>query len=247
MKNKINLYEIFHRNTKIQKAVINEKNFTYYYILRILNKYIDFKKHNNILDIGCGSGAISLYLANKGINNILGIDISKKSIKMCTLSAEKIKLKNTRFEVMDFPNRVPRITFDIVLCLEVIEHLKNDILALDKIYKLLKPGGTLILSTPSSNAPLFKLGMTQKFDYKVGHLRRYNPDYLIEIFNNIGFKVICLNKTEGILRNILFINQYLGGFIKFIRYPATHLIHFIDILFLKLFGESDLLIIAQKP
>lgn len=149
-------HEIFHESTSIQKKIINEKNFTYRIIFNVLNKYI--RKNKKILDVGCGSGTLSLNLASKG-NKVLGIDISGKAIAACRESARIIGLNNAEFKRMDFPNDIPKAKFDYIICCEVIEHLKNDELALEKIFSVLNKNGIAIISTPSENAPLYKLGM----------------------------------------------------------------------------------------
>lgn len=106
--NKI-LYELFHSKSKIQTKIVSDKNFTYRNIIYILNKYIT--KSQKILDIGCGVGTISLYLANKG-NKVFGIDISKNAITTARESAKHLGLKNVYFEEMKFPNKTPKEKFN---------------------------------------------------------------------------------------------------------------------------------------
>ena len=106
--------------------------------------------------------------------------------------------------------------------------------------------GYLILSTPSKNAPLFKLGLLYDFDRKVGHLRRYKPLEIINKLEENGFTVERLIKTEGVLRNSLFTINGLGILIKFIKGPIVNIVSLIDNITLKIFGESDLIIIAKK-
>ena len=243
MKNK--LYEDFHKDTRPQSYLINERNYTYGLILKLIQEYI--QQSANILDIGCGSGSISLFLASKGKNQVLGIDISDKAIQASTSSAIRLSLKNIKFKKMDFLKDTLKDNYDIILCFEVIEHLEKDKFALKRIFELLKPKGILILSTPSLNAPLHRIGYAKAFDRKVGHLRRYNSIQLIELFKEIGYEIVTIKKTEGILRNFLYLNNYAGKLIRFIKFPFSVVIEFIDNIFLTLFGESDIIIVARKP
>ena len=227
------------------KKIINPKNFTYGVILEILIKYLKKKK---TLDAGCGEGNISLFVANHN-NDVTGIDESKRSIAICKEKAKQLKLDlntqfiNAKIEKCKFSQK-----FNLIICTEVIEHVNNDYLILNKFFNWLSNSGILFISTPSKNAPLFKAGIIKKGDKKVGHLRRYTIKYLTRILEDIGFKIVETQKTEGILRNALFFT-ILG------RFPLRlankfqligDIITFLDNISLKLFGSSQIIIVAQK-
>lgn len=238
-------YESFHEETSYQKYLIDQNNFTYKIVLGVLNKYL-IPKRKNILDIGCGAGTICYYLADKGYN-VMGIDISQNAIDVCNKSAEILGLKkNLLFKKMNYPDESPSGKFDSVLCLEVIEHLTDDKLAVKKIFLLLKPGGVAIISTPSKNAPLYRFGYAREFDKRVGHLRRYTVQELTKMFIDEGFEILEIKRTEGIIRNFLFLNPFAGKIIRFIKFFIVDIVSFIDQLSLVLFGESDLFIVVRK-
>ena len=237
------LYEVFHSGKKVQRKVINDGNFTYGFTISLLNRYV--KPSSSILDIGCGVGTILLYLASKGCC-VTGIDISLKAITSSKKSACEIGIKTAKFLVKNFPHEIPKGSFDLILCLEVLEHLTNDNLALEKIYTMLSKKGTLVISVPSKNAPLFRLGLAKEFDKKVGHLRRYTLEELETKTRKLGFKSIASFKTEGIIRNFLFLNPVAGKFVRFIKFFLIDIVTFIDNVSLRLFGESDIFLILQK-
>lgn len=238
------LYETYHKNRKLQKRILSEKNFTYRNLIRILKKYAKF--NFSILDIGCGTGAIDFYLAHKGCR-VTGVDISKNAIKMAILNSQNLGFKNnTDFFVGKFPNIKLSSKYDLIICSEVLEHLRDDRGAVELMYKFLRKGGLLIASSPSINAPLYKLGLLDKFDKEVGHLRRYDLDSYQRLFNRDHFKILNLYKTEGVLRNFLFTNKVAGMMIRIIRGPVSDWVTFIDNLTLKLFGESQFFIVASK-
>ncbi len=241
---KSRLYEIYHSSSKKQVKIINEKNFTYINILPTLNSCLN-KNVKKIIDIGCGSGTISLYLASKGYK-VKGIDISKKAIKACRESAESIGLTNVEFEVSHFPRDVLKGKYDLVFFSEVIEHLPDDELALKKIYKLLNPHGVLFLSTPSKNAPLYRIGLAKKFDKEVGHLRRYTVGELEEKLKRNKFSVKKIYKKESVLRNFLFLNPVAGKFIRFIKFFFVKLFTTVDNFLVKISGESQIIIVSKK-
>lgn len=236
-------YNVFHGKTKSQNRIIKEDNFTYHLILSVLNQYL--KSDSKVLDIGCGAGTLCLYLASKG-NEVLGIDISKKAVDSANDGADKLRLKNVRFEVINFPNKAPQGKYDFIIFTEVVEHLKDEEKALRIINKLLNRNGILFISTPSENAPLYRVGYAKKFDKEVGHLRRYNSERLTDLLTDTGFKIDYINKNEGFIRNFLFLNPVAGKSIRFLKSFIGRTVTAIDNLTIPVFGESDIMIVARK-
>jgi 2-polyprenyl-3-methyl-5-hydroxy-6-metoxy-1,4-benzoquinol methylase len=75
-------------------------------------------------------------------------------------------------------------TFDTVFALNVVEHIKDDNLAISNARDMLKPGGHLIILVPAYDA------LYNKFDYELGHYRRYAKSSLSQLFRKNNFKVI---------------------------------------------------------
>ena len=109
------------------------------------------KKKNNfladfsILDIGCGGGLISEPMARLGAK-VTGIDASEKNIKVAQLHAKQnsldIEYLNKSPEQLD-QNR----KFDIILNLEIVEHVDNVKLYIESCHKLLKKNGLMFTAT----------------------------------------------------------------------------------------------------
>lgn len=245
-KKSLSLYERFHNRMKLQKKVIGVKNFTYRDLIQVLEKYV--KNEDKILDIGCGAGTIDFFLANKGLK-VTGIDISVKAVEMCKKNSHELGFDSKlKFEKINFPIHSIVEKFNLIICSEVLEHLKDDKVALKEIYKLLFTGGITIFSVPSKNAPLYKLGLANIFDNKVGHLRRYTQLELKDLINDAGFDILEIIKTEGMLRNVLFLNSILGKTIKILNEIEflSDIITYFDNLIIPLFGESNIFILAKK-
>jgi len=118
------------------------------FILNNFDKPISKKK---VLDIGCGGGLISESLAKKKAE-VIGIDENISSIKQAKEHAKIDCLKiNYINQSLDLFFKKNKKKFDLILCLEVLEHVNNVEKTLDKITKLLKPGGMIILSTINRN------------------------------------------------------------------------------------------------
>jgi 2-polyprenyl-6-hydroxyphenyl methylase/3-demethylubiquinone-9 3-methyltransferase len=99
----------------------------------------------NILDIGCGGGLISEPMARLG-GDITGIDASGKNIKVAKIHSKKNKLK------INYLNRSPEQLediekFDVILNLEIVEHVDNVNLYIKSCHKLLKKDGLMFTAT----------------------------------------------------------------------------------------------------
>jgi len=247
MKNNFNnFYDNFHKKTIFQKRVVNSKNFTYRDLLKVIIKLV--KPNCKILDIGCGAGTIDFFLASKG-NYVTGIDVSLTAIESCIKSSRLMGLENNlNFFQMCFPDQIPTNMFEIIIFSEVLEHINSEKKSLDAINKILQTKGIVIVSVPSLNAPLFKLGFLKKFDKEVGHLRRYSQKSITKLFNDNGFMVIEVLKTEGILRNSLFVFPCFNLFVKCLnKYNfLSDVVSFLDRSLIKIFGESNIILLARK-
>ena len=117
------------------------------YILEALNK----KNLNNIkiLDVGCGGGLVSEGLSKIGAT-VTGIDFIKENIKIAKMHAKKNNLKINYF-VKDFEKEKITSKYDVIIILEVLEHLSNWEEFLKKIKLSLKKNGVLIISTINRN------------------------------------------------------------------------------------------------
>ncbi|GAK49655.1 hypothetical protein U14_00878 [Candidatus Moduliflexus flocculans] len=104
----------------------------------------------NILEIGCGAGLLSLSLA-KDAETIVGIDVSESAIAFAKTLQQKLCCANVAFEIGDAEHlQFQDQTFELLLCSEVLEHLIAPELALAEFRRVLKPNGCVILTTPSA-------------------------------------------------------------------------------------------------
>jgi 2-polyprenyl-3-methyl-5-hydroxy-6-metoxy-1,4-benzoquinol methylase len=241
-------YEEFHKNASINTKIVNSNDFTYKNILPFLDNYI--QSNTKVLDIGCGIGTISLYVANKG-NRVIGTDISEKATKTAQKSAKILGLKGISFITINFMDSNFLDEFDFVVCSEVLEHLVDDRSALRKMNKLMKDDACLFLTVPSSKSPIHKIRKilfgSDSFDEKVGHLRRYSKYELVTLLEESDFEVIDLKLTEGVIRNFLFVTSFGNKFLFLTSIPITKLlITFIDNTCLRLFGEGQIITVSRK-
>lgn len=109
----------------------------------------NFVKDKVVLDIGCGTGYGTHFLIKAGAKKVIGIDNSYETIEY---AQSHYRSNNLEFKQMDIDSiNLTAQSFDVIIALEVIEHLKNPNLLLNEIKKLLKSDGVAILSTPNQN------------------------------------------------------------------------------------------------
>lgn len=117
-----------------------------------------------ILDAGCGSGGTMEYMETYG--STLGVDVSEDMLEHC----RKKGLQVQRASITQLPFEDHR--FDVVLCLDVLEHLPEDRQAIEELKRVVKPGGLLVLSVPAFS------WLWGQHDIQNNHYRRYDPGQL---------------------------------------------------------------------
>jgi len=131
------------------------------------------KKYGSMLDAGCGTGIYSFTLARR-MKSINAIDIEKEKIDY----GKKVNLwKDIKFEKMDLCNlKFPKENFDLIICSDVLEHIKNDKEAFSELARVLKENGTLLITVPY-------LSEKNKKDYKKYNHERagYNEEHINEM------------------------------------------------------------------
>jgi len=240
-------YEEFHKNAGIQTKIVSKNDFTYHIVLSFIDKYL--QPNMKVLDVGCGIGTISLYIATKG-NEVFGIDISEKAISAAQKSAELLDIKNVCFRAVNFLDTDFAEKFDFIIFSEVMEHLPDDKLAIKKIHNLLRANGILFLSTRLERDPMHKIRIRllgkDKFDISVGHLRRYSKEELTQLLESNGFKIREIKQTEGLLRMFLFTTKTGNRLLNFVNLPVIRsFLTLLDSLSVHLLGPSQIIIITE--
>lgn len=171
------------------------------------------KTAKKILDVGCGDGLFLNKLAetleDRKDVELWGTDYSKYKLEKAEKNGHKVKWCDLE-EGLPFEDN----SFDLVYAAELIEHLYNPDFFLEECYRVLRPEGTIIISTPNMHAwynrflfllgiqPIFyevstkspKIGSgilknIKKGKAPVGHVRIFNKDGLIDMLRNEGFEI----------------------------------------------------------
>lgn len=185
------------------------KNDDYYNKARVDILTLVPNGENRVLDIGCGYGATLKLLEKEGkAAEIAGVDIIDISnppyfFSKIDLDTNKIPYKNNYF--------------DVVLCLDVLEHLRDPWKTLTEIVKHVKPGGVVVVSLPNicHYSTLKKIFIKRSFEYsKSGildktHLRFFCKKDMHNLIAQAGLKIektLCgpLTKKEKVFNALTF-------------------------------------------
>jgi len=134
------------------------------------------QKNLDILDVGCGAGNMIHHLAQYG--RVRGIEVDARPVKIAQSRGYDVRLGDATQQI-PFPDS----SFDLVTALDVIEHVDADETVLREAFRVLRPGGHLLITTPA---------FPQLWSYNDvlnAHKRRYTAKGLGEKLERAGFQV----------------------------------------------------------
>lgn len=129
-----------------------------------------------VLDVGCGGGILTESMAAKGAT-VTGIDLSAKALKVAQLHLLESRLKVTYREVaVEALATESPASFDVVTCMEVLEHVPNPASQIEACARLLKPGGHAFFATINRNPKSFLFAIVGA-EYVLNLLPRGTHEY----------------------------------------------------------------------
>lgn len=130
-----------------------------------------------VLDVGCGGGILADSMARKGAE-VLGIDLASKALRVARLHALEAGTPNIRYQeisVEALAHEQPA-SFDVVTCMEMLEHVPDPASVVSACSQLVKPGGWVFFSTINRNAKAFMLAIVGA-EYVLNMLPRGTHEY----------------------------------------------------------------------
>ena len=172
------------------------------YLMPIVEAILESLGQNkSIFEIGCGNGATAGILTSKGYD-IVGVDPSNSGIAVARESFPECRLELGSTDD-DLAGRYGQ--FDVVLSLEVIEHVYSPKRYVQVVRSLLKPGGCAIISTPyHSYLKNLALALSGRMDnhftalWEGGHIKFWSPKTLGSLFAGAGFEQTALYRVGRI-------------------------------------------------
>ncbi|MFC1599183.1 class I SAM-dependent methyltransferase [Candidatus Omnitrophota bacterium] len=217
---------------------IEENNFWFKgrreLIFQIIRKFIPHYKDKKMLEIGCSGGNVLSFLQRKGIE-VEGADIFFHALK---LAKSRVSTTFYQIDVKDIPFEDE---FDIIGLFDVLEHIQDEEIVLENVYRSLKPKGYLLLTVPALAS------LWSYFDEAVCHKRRYQQVDLVSKLKRQGFSIIKTTFFSMFLLPI-FVLRRKFGLGRFSRRQIDNvkdelsLKPILNILFLQLIRFENLLI-----
>jgi 2-polyprenyl-3-methyl-5-hydroxy-6-metoxy-1,4-benzoquinol methylase len=175
---------------------------------------LEGKKKARILDIGCGAGDFLLMLKKQGFQKVEGLDYSRQAKNFAEKRGLKVALCDIEEETPSFKKK-----FDVIVCGDILEHVFEPDFFLNKIKKLLKKNGWLLISVPNAGWYLNGILLTLfprflRLSPAFGvwtHCNQFTFHTLKKLLQDSGFDVVELvgipfvqpkPPKEGIIRKI---------------------------------------------
>jgi SAM-dependent methyltransferase len=154
------------------------------------------------LDAGCGSGAFAMYAAMIG-NEAVGVTLGAREVDVARVRARMLGLSRASFVQADL-RELDRLgsslgTFDQIMCLETMEHIRADAKLVRDLAALLRPGGRLLVTTPYKHYRRL-IGDRLSDTEDGGHVRwGYTHDEMRQLFVQCGLEPVALETTSGVI------------------------------------------------
>lgn len=142
---------------------------------RIVARMLRPVPFDSVLDVGCGRGEMLLWIRRgfPGVTTFWGADVASE-----TIEANRTRLPWARFERLDIERERLGRDFDLVVCSEVVEHLRDRPAALRNLAAMVKPGGHLLVTCPT--------GRVFATEVRFGHVTHPSPDELRDLGRDVG-------------------------------------------------------------
>ncbi len=145
-----------------------------------------------ILDVGCGNGAILSLVRSLGAWKLTGVESSRSAVSIARSRGLDVRLGDATADLLAlFPPR----SFDLILCIEVIEHVYNPRGLLRQVHTLLRSKGRLLLTTPYhgywKNLAIALLGRGDRHYnplWDCGHIKFWSRRTLSAVLTETGYR-----------------------------------------------------------
>jgi len=233
-----------------------------------INKFRDFVQSKKIapiiklapldavvVDVGCGGGALLRIMRRLGPRGwrLVGVDLSDAAIRK--LADDAIEGRAGRFETMEWNLASP----DVIVMNQVIEHLDNPSGVVRRSFELLKPGGILLVETPSVDAWDARLFWDRHWGgwHTPRHWTLYTPDTLSALAQGHGFELVEVKHILSPTFWLQSVNAWMierpalrrfAGFFDIKNFVALTLATSLDYVQLWSTGKtSNFRLVARKP
>jgi len=156
--------------------------------------------HARALEIGCGAGDTLAALKRDGLVDWAGgVELNPEAAAVARTRLDHVWSGDVEAVALD----IPPGSVDLLLCLDVLEHLVDPWRALERLATLVRPGGRVVVSLPNLRHYKVSLGLlfAGRFDYQAAgimdrtHLRWFVKDTAVDLIEGAGLRVVALERT----------------------------------------------------
>jgi ubiquinone/menaquinone biosynthesis C-methylase UbiE len=166
--------------------------------IRVVDQVIEVTSCDCVAEVGCGAGNLILHFGSRA-GAVIGIDISREALRFCKRRASIEGINNALFlQSSGYAVSLADNSVDELLFVEVIEHLQCPRDFLGELYRVLRPGGKMFVTTPNycSFWPVLEwtldlFGLTPKM-VDEQHISRFTPRRLAAVLRSAGFQITRL-------------------------------------------------------
>lgn len=176
----VDLYSSYGRDDYLSPVTI--KRFH-----EILDRLEKFRKTNRMIDVGCGIGYFLEAAKERGWD-VYGTEYTDEAVAICR--SKGIKMQQGKLNASNYESA----SFDVLISIEVIEHINNPSEEVEHFSRIVRPGGAVYLTTPNFNS-ISRLLLKEKWNVLSypEHLCYYTPRTIQHLFSRHGFRKM---KTE---------------------------------------------------
>jgi sterol 24-C-methyltransferase len=197
--------------------ILYEKNFT---------RWLDIKKGNNVLELGCGRGRISAHVATLTGAKITGINIDDVQLNSAITFSEKTNLSQQcqfiKRDFNDLPFPFPDNYFDAAYEVQALSYSRDLEKLFRELHRVMKPGGKLCLCAEWVRLPPYDsknarhLELMRRAKIQVGAIGTPSPEEYESALRNAGFNVL-MSKDPSIAKSEILVKKAGSSFDRF--YP----------------------------
>jgi 2-polyprenyl-3-methyl-5-hydroxy-6-metoxy-1,4-benzoquinol methylase len=202
---------------------------------RSVLKVLQGQSFSNLLDAGCRQGHYAIRIARLHPNvEVRAIDIDGESVLEGESVRKALGLKNLSFEKEDVFSLQFEGSYDVVLLLQVMEHLVDDLAVLRNVHLVLRDRGILVITVPNLNLKSERTRKLRKYVKIQSHVRQgYRPSDMERLLEQAGFKIQRMEFLSGVIgqrveRTERFLKTYIPSLFA-LAYPLCYFLSLFDV------------------
>jgi 2-polyprenyl-3-methyl-5-hydroxy-6-metoxy-1,4-benzoquinol methylase len=174
------------------------------YLQRLIRQYFPADRNAQILELGCGSGALLHVSRQAGYLNIKGVDLAPDQIAL----AERLGISGVHLgDAIETLKATETASLDVVIAFDLVEHLPDDLLIrfVDEVSRVLRTGGSLIIHTPNGESPF----CSRMRYWDLTHARAFTRNSIRQLLLSSGFSEVYYSEDSPTVHGVVSMARWL--------------------------------------